>query len=149
MGLGYAEDRAKNINPNITFKSLNEIMNMLGHDHIDILKMDIEGYEWEFVMNEAYILKDVGQFLVELHNDYDTNPAIYKFQEWKTSSTKFKPDRYRNTSVFNWIEQIEKYGMRLFHKELNFRALCCIELSFVQLHFQSFNEKYAVMKQAL
>jgi hypothetical protein len=33
----------------------------VGHNHIDVLKMDIEGAEWAFVMKEASLLTKVGQ----------------------------------------------------------------------------------------
>jgi hypothetical protein len=32
-----------------TFMSLAEIKKKLGHDHIDMLKMDVEGFEWDIL----------------------------------------------------------------------------------------------------
>lgn len=52
----------------VEFKSLKSIMKQLGHRHIDILKMDIEGAEFQVIKN---ILSDGIQFYelcVEFHD---------------------------------------------------------------------------------
>jgi hypothetical protein len=128
IGLGYKEDIMDNSNPYRNYKSLNEMMILLNHSHIDILKMDIEGAEWSFVMNEGYLLRQIGQFLVEFHTS--------------TNGFSLKPSRYDHVSFFQWLEEIEKYGLRLFHKEWNFMNICCSELSFVQSYFQEWNENH-------
>jgi len=38
------------------------------HTYIDVLKMDIEGFEWEWISHESHLLENVGQLLVEVHN---------------------------------------------------------------------------------
>jgi hypothetical protein len=133
IGIGYKEDIESNKNPNFHFLSLDQIMKMLNHTHIDILKMDVEGAEWGFVVNEWSILKRVGQYLVELHTD--ANPQILAIQQ-------FKPNRFGNVSVFDWFDMIEKSGLRMFHKEWNFISKCCMEYSFVQRKFQEYNNYY-------
>lgn len=35
--------------PNVTTSSLGGFMHRLGHTHVDILKMDVEGYEWQIL----------------------------------------------------------------------------------------------------
>lgn len=45
IGLGY--DPSDKI-----FKSLKEIMTMLNHTYIDVLKMDIEGFEWHWIVSQ-------------------------------------------------------------------------------------------------
>lgn len=44
IGLGY--DKSQPI-----LKSLKEMMTMLNHTYIDVLKMDIEGWEWQWVVS--------------------------------------------------------------------------------------------------
>lgn len=47
-------------------KRLSTIMKELGHDHIDVLKMDIEGTEYPVIRDMKGI--PIRQFLVEMHN---------------------------------------------------------------------------------
>jgi len=54
-------------------KSLATIMKELGHNHVDLLKVDVEGYEWSFFEHVDWSTAKVGQLLVELHmNKYMT-----------------------------------------------------------------------------
>ena len=53
----------------LKFKSLNDIMKSFNHQHIDVLKIDIEGYEYQLI---DYIYDNkvqINQFLVEFHPD--------------------------------------------------------------------------------
>ena len=61
--------------------SLRGIMKALGHDHIDLFKMDIEGSEYE-AMNEAMNGEDqtplnIGQMIVEIH-EYNRFKASWR-----------------------------------------------------------------------
>jgi len=42
----------------------------LGHDHIDLLKMDIEGAEYTVIENLVRERVDIRQLLVEFHHHY-------------------------------------------------------------------------------
>lgn len=62
------------------FYPLGEIMKKLGHDRIDVLKMDIEGFEWGVFEQEILPLARAGrhapvQILFELHTDM-ANPQF-------------------------------------------------------------------------
>lgn len=46
IGLGYVKSKIGE--PSI-FKSFIEIMNMLNHTYVDVVKMDVEGYEWHWI----------------------------------------------------------------------------------------------------
>jgi FkbM family methyltransferase len=48
-------------------RRINSLMGMLGHSRIDILKMDIEGAEYEVIEDIASTRPDIGQILVEFH----------------------------------------------------------------------------------
>ena len=123
IGLGYDETIHSmwfnnKMQYNLTFKTLTEIMNMLGHKYIDVLKMDIEHAEYEFIDKEAHLLKKVGQFLVEFH----------KFDG-------------KERNIIDYIEKIEKQGMRLFHKENNLSDGCCTELAFIQKDWEDWEKQ--------
>lgn len=71
----------------LKFKSLNDIMKSLNHQYIDVLKIDIEGYEYQLI---DYIYDNkvqINQFLVEFHPDLisggkeKTRRAIDKLNE--------------------------------------------------------------------
>lgn len=49
---------------------LSTIMHELGHDHVDLLKMDIEGAEYDVLQDIARDALDVRQVLVEFHHRF-------------------------------------------------------------------------------
>lgn len=51
-------------------KTLKSIMLELGHDHVDILKMDIEGAEYKAIENILDENLKIGQLLVEFHHRF-------------------------------------------------------------------------------
>jgi len=109
IGLGYGSS-------NSVLMSIREIMEKLGHSYIDILKIDIEGHEFEFIENELYLLPFIGQLLIEVHNHRRT---------------------YDLDTFFN---RIESTGMQMFFKEYNLLAwTCCSEFSFIQENWLRWN----------
>ncbi|TEA14312.1 hypothetical protein C8034_v003520 [Colletotrichum sidae] len=109
----------------IEFLSIESIMSKLGHDYVDIIKMDIEGDEFptiesffkDFERGEKYEGKEVpvGQLVIEIHVP-DKGPRITQFAEW-------------------W-ERLERSGMRPAMSEANYLAVtvgdgkpCCVEVS--------------------
>lgn len=78
-------------------RSLYGVMRELGHDFVDVLKVDVEGAEWEafaplFAMGAPL---PVGQLLIELHYK-DVN------------------------STFHFFQEMEKGGFRAFSRETNY-----------------------------
>jgi FkbM family methyltransferase len=72
----------------MTFHRLSTIMHELGHQKIDILKMDIEGAEYEVIDDLLAAPIDIDQLLVEFHHKkfknvgvYDTRRTIKKLQK--------------------------------------------------------------------
>jgi FkbM family methyltransferase len=65
---------------NVEMKSLGDIMNELGHKHIDVLKMDIEGSEYDVIEDilDSKIL--ITQILIEFHDRFFEN-GNYKSKE--------------------------------------------------------------------
>eukprot|EP01042_Synura_sphagnicola_P000542 gene542-581_t len=119
IGLGY-----NNSDP--IFKSLAELMKMNGHNYIDVLKMDVEGAEWEFLEKEKFLLQNVGQLLVEVH-----------FQSLERGKER----------AMAFLKDIESMGMRLFFKELNHGyPSSCTELSFIQKEWGRWDYKKRQLK---
>jgi hypothetical protein len=93
-------------------RTIESIMQQYGHTHIDLLKMDIEGAEFEILGGDKK-LPSVGQLLVEVHLS-------------NVPHTQYL-DKYGSL-----LNNIEKNGLRLYHKEPNFRYdFNCIELAFM------------------
>lgn len=102
-------------NKNDSTMSLQDIMSHYNHTRLEVLKMDIE--EWEFVVLDSFF-KSVEitpaktvfcQFLVEFHAIADTNKKI---NLW-----------------LPMFQKLEKLGFRLFSTEGN--GPCCDEFSFL------------------
>ncbi len=72
----------------VQFHTLKTAMEILGHKKIDILKMDIEGAEYEVIENILSSNIEIGQLLVEFHHNKftraglsDTRKAIRKLHQ--------------------------------------------------------------------
>lgn len=52
----------------VPLKSISDIMLELGHNHIDVLKMDIEGAEYEVIQGLVKSNITIGQILIEFHD---------------------------------------------------------------------------------
>jgi FkbM family methyltransferase len=52
----------------VQVRTLPSVMRELGHDHIDLLKLDIEGAEYDVIENLTRAKIDVRQLLVEFHH---------------------------------------------------------------------------------
>ena len=55
-------------------RKLTTIMQELGHQEIDVLKMDIEGGEYDVIADIVNRGIPIGQLLVEFHHNYETIP---------------------------------------------------------------------------
>jgi len=101
--------------------SLRGIMKSLGHDHIDILKMDIEGSEYGVLREALNPTEDptfppvnIGQLLVEVH-EYSRNIA------WRT---------------YAMLADLEHAGLYEFHSEINpYQPWACRELAFINVTY--------------
>ena len=58
----------------VPVRTLKTLMNMLGHDHLDLLKLDIEGGEYDVIENILADRIPIRQLLVEFHHNYRTIP---------------------------------------------------------------------------
>lgn len=88
----------------VKMKSLSDLTSMLGHKKIDVLKMDIEGSEYEVIANIIHSGIPIGQLLVEFHD---------RFFEGEIRSKKT-------------VELLHQNGFEIFGVSLNYE-----EVSFV------------------
>jgi FkbM family methyltransferase len=99
-------------------KKLDEIARQLGHERVDVLKIDIEGGEWsafdDILARDLLRKLHVAQLQVEFH--------IYWFGEAKIGRLK------------RLIDRLDRLGYVVFHKEMN-PAGCCAEYAFVERGF--------------
>lgn len=71
----------------VPMRRLSSLMEMLGHTHIDLLKIDIEGAEYEVIEDLAAQRIPVDQLLVEFHHRFDglgpdhTRKAVARLNE--------------------------------------------------------------------
>ena len=92
----------------VQFHKLKTVMDKLGHEKIDVLKMDIEGAEYEVLDNVLSSDIKVDQLLVEFHHN--------KFRNIKVSDTR------------RIIGELHKNGFRIFYVSERQR-----EFSFIRL----------------
>lgn len=108
------------------FNSLDEIRANLGHDHIDILKMDIEGFEWD-ILDELLQLPDSDlphQLLFELHTE-GANPVFIPPSVVKGKTRK---------NVNELFEKLYNRGYRVVFKQINpWEPLCC-DFTVIRIH---------------
>ena len=106
------------------FKTLSTIARELGISRIDLLKMDIEGYEWVVL---PAIMKDFKprQILVEFHTDDGVNnvPQLANLDP-VTKNWAFP--------FINMMRTIDKAGYQVAMKETNVKCGHCCE--FVLVH---------------
>ena len=129
-GLGYPHSIQRNDNGFIehakNLRNLTSLMQLNGHKYIDLIKLDIEGGEWDFIEKEGEVLKKVGQLLIEIH----TNVPEKVFNE-------------NAKDVVSLIKKLESFGLRIFHKEPNISnpvgIKCCSEFSLIQHDWLTWN----------
>lgn len=107
-----------------TFLSLNQTMANLGHQHIDILKFDIEGSEWQLLEELLHGTVRPRQILFELHT-FCVSPY---FREIALVRTKDK------SSVNALFVKLYHAGYRLMSKDLNLGDRCCSEFSMLYVY---------------
>mmetsp|Transcript_107402 Transcript_107402/g.210538 ORF Transcript_107402/g.210538 Transcript_107402/m.210538 type:complete len:314 (+) Transcript_107402:6-947(+) len=108
------------------FYSIAEIKEKLGHPKIHMLKMDIEGFEWDLLQNEIVEGEEDAlpeQLLFELHTE--------------GANAKFVPptnvDHKRIDQVNRLVYGLWTRGYRLMNIDINLGDKHCAELAFVRI----------------
>ncbi|KAK1976464.1 methyltransferase domain-containing protein [Colletotrichum cereale] len=113
---------------NPPFYSIADLMEMNGHDYVDILKMDIEKAEFDALdgMHRDFPLSvgeelPIGQLMIEIHLSEDTN----------------------SKTLLDWWERLEAHGLRAAWTEPNLLAVtmqvchkdpCMAEYTMINVH---------------
>jgi Methyltransferase domain len=129
-GLGYPNSVQRNdagfVEHARNLRNLSALMAMNGHSYIDVMKIDCEGCEWDFIEKEAEVLSRVGQLMIEVHSNVDD----------KVFNANAK-------NIISFIEKLEAHDLRLFHKEPNLSnpvgIRCCSEFSLIQREWYNWN----------
>ena len=86
----------------VIMKSLTDIMNELGHRHIDLLKLDIEGAEYEVLENVLEANIPFTQLVVEYHDRFFENGK----QKTKQIIEELKKNGYEIFAVSDSFEEV-------------------------------------------
>lgn len=118
----YAQN---SVSKDFNFFTLGEIKNKLNHSHIDMLKMDIEGFEWD-VLKSLLTSKDEdlpSQLLFELHTE--------------GASSYFVPPNnvkgYGRRQVTQLIYDLYQRNYRVINIEINRKDLHCAEIALIRI----------------
>jgi len=93
-------DSAKKVS--VVMKSLEDIMNELDHKHIDVLKMDIEGSEYDVIENILSSKISITQILIEFHDRFFENGTL----KTKQAIQKLNSYGYEIYAVSDSFEEI-------------------------------------------
>jgi hypothetical protein len=113
---------------NLVFKSLAQTMQELGHNNIDLLKFDIEGFEWQLFQNDIIPGKLLPeQMSFELHTQ-KANPAYVPHDN--VADKDF-------VKVNQLFKSLHDRGYRVTSKEVNSGDSACAEFVVVNVekHF--------------
>ena len=93
----------------VQMKSINDILNELGHKNIDVLKMDIEGSEYDVlddIMNTPIF---IGQILIEFHDRFVENGK----KKTREAIKKLKAHGYVISSISESNEEFSFVNKRI------------------------------------
>jgi len=99
----------------VPMKTFSNIIHELGHTHIDVLKMDIEGAEFNVIENILKTKISITQILVEFHG-YFTENGINKT---KQAIKKLKMNGYEIFAVSETLNEISFINKKFNRKALN------------------------------
>jgi hypothetical protein len=80
-------------------KSIATIMKEMKHTHVDYLKADVEGYEWEFLSTVDWSTTKVGQILIEFHPQLGRGGVEPTAKDIDAVFTKLEEAGYRLISL--------------------------------------------------
>jgi FkbM family methyltransferase len=87
--------RGSGVQTEVQVRRIPTLMQELGHDHIDLLKIDIEGYEYEVIEDLLRSQVPIRQLLVEFHHRW---PEI-GFEKTRASLRKLREYGFRVFAV--------------------------------------------------
>lgn len=97
-------DEGASLGKRVKMKRLVTVMQDLGHDHIDILKMDIEGAEWALIPDIINSHLDIYQILIEFHH------LLFRQVGVKATEETIRLLKDRGYDIFYISEKGQEYG---------------------------------------
>jgi FkbM family methyltransferase len=101
VALNHSKDKLS-----VEMKSIKDILLILKHTHVDVLKMDIEGTEYDILEDVPNANISIDQILIEFHSRFYT---------------------YGNSKTRHAVKTLKKYGYEIFAISNSFQ-----EVSFIQ-----------------
>jgi FkbM family methyltransferase len=92
----------------VQVRSLSSVMRELGHDHVDLLKLDIEGAEYDVIDSLTREKVDVRQLLVEFHH-HDRHTDGMSAERTRQAVRKLNRAGFR---IFHVTARGEEYSFR-------------------------------------
>jgi FkbM family methyltransferase len=86
----------------VEMMSIKEILNMTKHTHIDLLKMDIEGSEYDVIDDILSTDISINQILIEFHNRFYKNGKL----KTKRAIQKLKEHGYEIFAISDSFEEV-------------------------------------------
>ena len=104
--------------------TLDSIMDMLHHDHLTLVKMDIEGSEWDTFASweKSGVYEKIGQLVGEIHfsKDDEKNANANGLVDNKTVTSSLAREQHlRQVKILEMIH--ETFGFDVFYRQDNFR----------------------------
>jgi hypothetical protein len=123
-------------NKTFVFHTLAETKRLLGHEHIDILKMDIEGFEWELLTSEI---------LSQNFNSTDLPEQIVLELHTEGANPKWVPQHLSSGKTRSWVNaivlQLWHLGYRVTDKVVNTGDPSCADFNFLRVYRANNKEK--------
>lgn len=88
----------------VEMKKISTVMKVLNHEKIDVLKMDIEGFEYEVIKNVLEENLDIKQILVEFHH------GMYENINTTNTNEIVKLLRDSGYKIFNISPSVREYS---------------------------------------
>jgi FkbM family methyltransferase len=98
-GMSMSQQVNKDGKIEVSGVSLAELIEMSGADKIDLMKVDIEGAEEEFLCATPEILKNIDRLVIELHNECCDVEKVKDLLDGSYAEVKYLKDRNSNRPV--------------------------------------------------
>lgn len=98
-GMSMSQQVNKDGKIEVTGVSLKELIKMSGNDKVDLMKVDIEGAEEEFLCATPEVLKNVDRLVIELHNECCDVKKVKDLLDKTYTNIEYMTDRNSNRPV--------------------------------------------------
>lgn len=123
----FEDKSTESAKPQYQFQNVSETMNLLGHDKIDVLKFDIEGFEWNLFQNDL---------MTGLLTNQTTRPKQLAFELHTQHANPYAVPHHvvvgkNKNAVTKLFRDLHDLGYRVISKEINPLDWNCAEFVLV------------------